>query len=65
MLPRFILALFGGALPHKEGENQLTYSLGDGVKALYGQSNADYAAFLTNRTLIPIGSKTSYQNPGL
>lgn len=44
--------MFRGALPHKSGEQLLTYSLGEGVSQLQDQTDADYAAFLTNRTVI-------------
>ena len=43
---------FKGRLPHKAGENLLTYSLGSDAKRLKEVTDADYAAFLTNRTVI-------------
>jgi len=65
---------YRGPLPHKKGQDQMTYNLGSGVKAVKAQTNADYAAFLTNRTVvesggsvfakIAIGAVTGYA-PGL
>lgn len=67
-------AQYRGPLPHKKGEDQMTYSLGSGVQSVKAQTNADYAAFLTNRTVvesggsvfakIAIGAVTGY-TPGL
>ena len=65
---------FRGNLPHKKGENQMTYSLGTSVQSIKAATGADYAAFLTNRsvvesggsvfTKIAIGAVTGYA-PGL
>jgi len=67
-------AQYRGPLPHKKGENKMTYNLGSGVQSVKAQTNADYAAFLTNRTVvesggsvfakIAIGAVTGYA-PGL
>lgn len=43
---------FKGRLPHKVGQSQMTYSLGEDAKKLKQATGADYAAFLTNRTVI-------------
>lgn len=48
-------AQYRGPLPHKKGEDQMTYSLGSGVQSVKAQTNADYAAFLTNRTVVESG----------
>ncbi|MEP6343742.1 MAG: hypothetical protein ABJ275_10540 [Maricaulaceae bacterium] len=46
---------FKGTLPHKKGQDQMTYSLGSSVQSLKAQTGADYAAFLTNRTVVESG----------
>ena len=46
---------FMGNLPHKKNQNLLTYSLGPEIKHLRELTDADYAAFLTNRTVIESG----------
>ena len=43
---------FAGVLPHKKDKEKLTYNLGDGVSVLQEQTGADYAAFLTNRSIV-------------
>ena len=48
-------AQYRGALPHKNGQSQMTYSLGSGVQSIKAQTGADYAAFLTNRTVVESG----------
>jgi len=67
-------AQYRGPLPHKKGQNQMTYSLGNSVQSIKSKTGADYAAFLTNRTVvesggsvfakIAIGTVTGYA-PGL
>lgn len=48
-------AQYRGPLPHKSGQNQMTYNLGSGVQSVKNQTGADYAAFLTNRTVVESG----------
>ena len=48
-------AQYRGPLPHKKDENQMTYSLGSGVQSVKASTGADYAAFLTNRTVVESG----------
>ncbi len=46
---------FKGRLPHKTNENRMSYTLGEGAKALKAGTDADYAAFLTSRSVIESG----------
>lgn len=46
---------FKGRLPHKTDDNRMSYTLGDRAKVLKSSSGADYAAFLTSRSVIESG----------
>lgn len=43
---------YWGVLPHKKGQERLTYNLGTEVQRLKSGTNADYAAFLFNRSVV-------------
>lgn len=43
---------YWGVLPHKKGKERLTYNLGTEVQQLKAGTNADYAAFLFNRSVV-------------
>jgi len=46
---------FQGPLPHKTDDNRMSYTLGDSAKMLKSSTDADYAAFLTSRSVIESG----------
>ncbi len=49
------ITTFAGPLPHVTAENRVPYTLGESVRALAPNAQADYALFLTSRAQIESG----------